>query len=364
MAKIIDVAALTLAAATYDPILRTLPYFTVEEVAKALRLNIQLVENEHIIVNRRRMAGGTGPYKPGMTITYREEGMKFYESSLKPELVVCKTRDNITNYQDKQLLVAAGSPLDLKAKKHPLERMIIENEVVSHAEDIVFALFFAERDEDTFSPMTAFTGFFPTMDVLVTEGLIAESEKRITSPRAHLPTRPMTPTPMPTTNWSSSSARRIPCCSPRKAARYSCCRPSRSRKPCVPPCATSCACSTIPRWKKVIECLREDTFCPSLVWDAHECLGTGSKLVLQKAGNMDIGMNTNRSDKYVQVRNIFEDPNEVQFWIEDAWDTRIQDIHCKKFLTNEQVNTAADLAGDYVKAASTESGEEETEETL
>ena len=362
MAKFIDAAALTQAAATYDPILRTLPYFTVEEVAKALRLNIQLVENEHIIVNRRRMAGGTGPYKPGMTITYREEGMKFYESSLKPELVVCKTRDNITNYQDKQLLVAAGSPLDLKAKKHPLERIIVENEVVSHAEDIVFALFFAERDEETFSPMTAFTGFFPTMDVLVTEGLIAASEKNYATTGSFAD---------PTSESDTSAYDQLvefigsahPMLLSSKGGPVQLLSAISVKKAVRAALRNKLRMFDYPSMEKVLECLREDTFCPSLVWDAHECLGTGSKLVLQKAGNMDIGMNTNRSDKYVQVRNIFEDPNEVQFWIEDAWDTRIQDIHCKKFLTNEQANTAADLAGDYVKAAATDD-EGEEEETV
>lgn len=349
MAKIINAEGLTQAATVYDPILRRLPYFTLEEVAKTLRLNIQLVENEHIIVNKRRMAGGTGPYKPGMSITYREEGMKFYESSLKPELVVCKTKDNITNYQDKKLLVAAGVPLDLKTKDHPLERLIVESEIKSHAEDIVFALFFAERDDSTFSPMTAFTGFFPTMDLLVTEGLIAEAEKNYATTGAFADPADETDTdaydnlvefigsshPMLLSS-KGGVTQLISAVSVKKAVRAALRNKLRM--------------FDYPTMDKVLECLREDTFCPSLVWDSHECLGTGSKLVLQKAGNMDIGMNTNRSDKYVQVRNIFEDPNEVQFWIEDAWDTRIQDVHCKKFKTNEQTNTAAELAGDYVKS--------------
>ena len=176
---IIDFAKLTEAAKTYDKVLRTLPFFSLEEVASSLGLNVQEVANEHVVVNKRRLAGATGPYKQGMVISYKEEIAKFYESTLKPEIVVSKTKDNILNYQDKQLLVAAGATLDLKSKKHPLEQMIVQDEVISHAEDVVFALFFAERDEDIFSPATAFTGFYPAMDMLVTEGYIAAGENNL-----------------------------------------------------------------------------------------------------------------------------------------------------------------------------------------
>jgi len=343
--KIIDVAALSQAAIKYDSVLRTLPYFTLEEVAKSLRLNIQLVENEHVIVNKRRLAGGTGPYKQGMTIDYKEEIAKFFESSLKPELTVCKTKDNIQNYKEKYVLVVAGNPLDQKSKKHPLERMIIESEVISHGEDVAFSLFFAERDEDVFSPMTAFTGFFPAMDMLVAEGYIAVSEKNMQT------TGTFRPNPTDATEYDKlvdfiglshpllrSSAHGLPQLMSAQSVMKSV-RDSLRKKLNL---------LEYPTMQRTIEHLREDSFCPGLVWDTHESLGTGSKLVFQKAGNMDIGMNTGRSDKFMRVRDPFEDPNEVQFWLQAAYGVRIQDVHQKKFKTNEQENIGADLAGDYV----------------
>ena len=105
-----------------------------------------------------------------------------------------------------------------------------------------------------------------------------------------------------------------------------------------------------PSMEQVLQSVRDDAFCPGLLFSTHEALGTGSKLVLQKVGNMDIGFNTGRSNQFMQVRNIFEDPNEVQFWIEAAYGVRIRDVHQKVFRTNEQVNTGLNLAGDYVKA--------------
>lgn len=350
MAKIIDVAALTEAAKTYDPILRTLPSFSLEACAVALGLNVQEVENEHVVVNRRRQAGATGPYKQGMTITYKEEIAKFFESTLKPELVVSKTKDNITNYKEKKVLVSAGTPLNLKTKVHPLEQMIVEDEIKSHAEDVVFSLFFAERDEDVFSPSTAFTGFYPALDMLVTDGYISVGNANLANTGAFVD-------PVNDNDYTAyeklvqwigdahpmlrSSIGGIP----------QLLIPQNVLKSARAAYRKKLKAFDYPSLEQMLESVRSDAFCPNLVFSTHEALGIGSKLVLQKMGNMDIGFNTGKSNQFMQVRNIFEDPNEVQFWIEAAYGVRIQDVHPKKFRTNEQTNTGLDLAGDYVKVA-------------
>lgn len=349
MAKILDVAALTEAAKTYDSTLRTLPFFSLEACAAALGLNIQEVENEDVIVNRRRQAGATGPYKAGMTITYQEEIAKFFESSLKPELVVSKTKSNINDYKEKKVLVAAGTTLDLKTKVHPLQQMIIESEVISHAEDIVFSLFFAERNEDVFSPATSFTGFFPVMDALVSGGYIATGLGNLKTSGAFA--APVDDTDSDAydnlVEWIGSShplllssAGGIPQLLTAKTVLRAARAAYRNKVKSF----------QMPTMAQFLEGLREDTMCDSLVLSTHEALGTGSKLTLQKMGNMDLGMNTGKSKQFIQVRNIFEDPNEVQFWLEAAYGVRIRDVHAKVFKTNEQTNVGLDLAGDYVKA--------------
>ena len=349
MAKIIDVAALSEAAKTYDPILRTLPFFSLESAAVALGLNIQEVDDEDVIVNRRRLAGSTGPYKVGMSITYKEEIAKFFESALKPELVVSKTRDNITNYKDKKVLVMAGTKLDLKAKNHPLEQMIVQDEVISHGEDVVFSLFFAERDEDVFSPATAFTGFFPAMDMLVTAGYISADLGNLENTGAFA--EPASDTDYTAydklVDWIGSAHPLL--------------RSSIGGKPQLLITQTVLKAARnafrkklrmydYPSMQQLLESIREDAFCPELVFSTHEALGTGSKLTLQKMGNMDLGFNTGKSNQFMQVRNPYEDPNDVQFWIEAAYGVRIRDVHQKVFKTNEQTNTGVNLAGDYVKA--------------
>ena len=349
MAQIIKPEGLTEAAKKYDPILRTLPYFTLAQFAAALGLNVIEVENEDVIVNKRRLAGSTGPYKQGMSITYKEEVAKFVESVLKPELVVSKTKDNILNYKDKKVLVMAGTELDLKSKKHPLEQMIVSDEIISHAEDVIFQAFFSERDTDVFSPATAFTGFYPIIDALVVEGLIGVGLGNYETTGAFAD--PINADDSDAydnlVEWIGSAHNML--------------RSSQGGAPQLL-CAQNVLKSAraayrnkvnsfqMPTMVQVLEALREDAFCPGLIVSTHEALGSGSKLVLQKMGNMDLGFNTNRSNQFCQVRSIFEDPNEVQFWIEAAYGTRVRDVHQKVFKTNEQTNTGNDLAGDYVES--------------
>lgn len=348
MSAIINPAGLTEAAKTYDKVLRTLPFFSLEALAQALRLNVIEVENEDVIVNKRRLAGATGPYKQGMAITYKEEVARFVESTLKPELVVSKTKDNILNYKEKKVLVMAGTSLDLKTKKHPLEQMIVRDEVISHAEDVVFAAFFAERDDDVFSPATAFTGFYPLLGALVTGGLIDAGLGNLGTTGAFA---------MPVDGDSDAYDNLVEFIGSAHPM-------LRSSQGGVPQLLLTQTVLTavraayrnkvnqfqMPTMAQVLEAIREDAFAPGLLFSTHEALGTGSQLVLQKVGNMDMGFNTNKSNQFVQVRNIFEDPNEVQFWIEAAYGTRVRDVHQKVFKTNEQQNTGLDLSGDYVIA--------------
>ena len=66
---------------------------------------------------------------------------------------------------------------------------------------------------------------------------------------------------------------------------------------------------------------------------------------------LDFGVNTKKATRFVQIRDIFEDPNEVQFWLQAGYGTRFQDIHPKVFQINEFTNEGVDLAGDYVTGA-------------
>ena len=346
MAKVLNVGGLSLAAKEYDPILRTLPFISLEATAKKLRLNVQRVENEDVITNMRRKAGGTMPYAIGTSFNAQTEIAKFFESALKPELVAYEVQENIINYRDKQVLVAAGSTLDLKSKVHPQEQIILMAMVKSHSEDVVFSMFHAERDNDVLTPMTSMTGFYPALDLLVTAGHIAAGQDNLVTTGAFAapvdgddsdaydnlvefigtsnPILKSTINGIPQLLISLSALKNVRDAYRNKVKSFQ-----------------------MPTLAQVIESLCEDAFCPSLVVDTDESLGSGSKVILQKVGNMDLGFNTSKSEQFVQVRNIDRDPNVVQYWLEAAYGVRIRDVHKKVFRTNEQINTRIDLSGDY-----------------
>jgi hypothetical protein len=270
--------------------------------------------------------------------------MKFYESSLKPERTYAEIVDNITNYTDKKVISNQGEMVDNKSKRHPLELLILTNVVKSVAEDVTFALFFAERDTTVMSPMTAFTGFFPKLDILTTAGEISTANNNLKNTGAFvLPTgdadytayqqmvafiRSAHPLLRTTGDVFLYAAQ-----NPIECARQALWRMTKMFQ--------------IPTVDQLITQLRSDTLTPGLQLKYDVALGTGDKLTLQKPGLLDIGVNNQGDDAYVQVRNPYQDPNEVQFWIQASYDTRIRDVHQKVFQTNEQVNTGVNYAGDY-----------------
>lgn len=347
MAKVITVDALTQAAKNYDPTLRVLPYFALETTAMKYGFNVIKLSEENILVNKRRKAGGTGPYSQGMTITYHPDMIKFYESSLKPETVVFKIKENILNYIDKEVLVKAGTPLNLKTKKHPQELLIVKDMVLSHTEDVLFELFFAERDQNVFSPNTAFTGFFPTIDALTTAGHISTTEKNLINSGEIAPQTAGTPDETAYDKLAEWLGKAHPMLRSSQYGVPQLIIAETALKNVRESMRLKMKNYDRPTTEQVIAQLREDAYIPGLEIVTDETYGTGSKLILQKKGNMDIGFDTNGANQFVQVRSIYEDPNEVQFWLEAAYGVRIRDVHPKVFQTNEQTNTAINLAGDY-----------------
>ena len=116
-----------------------------------------------------------------------------------------------------------------------------------------------------------------------------------------------------------------------------------------------------PTIAQMTQALRDASMCPGLEICSHSCLGTGSKMIIVRPGIMDLGRYEGNGSQFCHVRDYSKDPNEVQFWIQDGFGTRMQDVHRKLFCTNEQTNTApASLYGDYVPEVEEE--EEDSDE--
>ncbi len=345
MANAVNLTNLTRNAVVYDNVLRELPYFQLMEVSKKLKINIQKVKGEHIIISKRRKADFIRPYKAGLTLENKAELLKFDEMKLKPQRIYAELNENITSYEEKNVLSNAGEPVDNKSKKHPLEFLILKDLVLSVSEDVLFNMFHAQRDADTASAATSFNGFFHTLDLLMTAERISAANKNLKTTGAFA---------LAVDNPDTSFANYTRMVNFLKSAH------PLLRRGKVLLYASEGPMSFVrddfrkmvkafdyPSMEQVVDKLRADANIPQLEIITDECFGTGDRLTLTKPGNFDFGVGEETDKQYVQVRNPYTDPNIVQYWIQAAYDTRIQDVHEKVFMTNEQKNVGLNLAGDY-----------------
>lgn len=346
MSKLVDVSKLNEALVIYDKALRALPFATLQEVAALLKLNVMDLQGKRARINERRKAGGTQSYKIGKEFKVLEAILGYEPSVIEPKDVVFITKENSKKYDDNELLIVGGQPVSNITKKHSLETKIAFMLVRSHIEDVVYQLFHAERDEDSTAPSGAFNGFYTKVDKLfIADELNAARGNYAVSGEFSMPTTDTDYAAYEnlvewlggSNNYLRSSVGGAPqlMCAETviKAARAALRNKLRA--------------FDYPSTQDLIKHLREDAFCPMLEVATHEALGRGSRLLLQKVGNMDLAFNTQAASKFCQIRNIYEDPNEWQFWLQSGYDTRINDWHEKIFRTNEQKNEALDLSGDY-----------------
>ena len=345
MPKAVNIQGLSREAKNYNNVLKELPFWKLNEICKLLKLNILKVKGEDIRINKRRKADFIRPYVPGLTLGQASELAKFDEFKLKPELVYAELFENITEYKDKNVLSNQGEWLDNQSKKHPLEFLILKDLVISFGEDVIFNLFFAERDAATASAKTAFTGFFPKLDILVAAGEISAAKKNLVATGAF---------DLPDDGDDTKSYDKLvdfvkaghPLLRERSTLLYAAEKPIDAALKAYANIVKS---HQYPTVDQMLASVRNDARCPNLQLLTHSCLGTGDRLMMldQTASLLDIGVNNESDSDFVQVRSISKDPNEVQYWIQAAYDTRIGDVHPKVFLTNDQVNTANSFAGDY-----------------
>ena len=344
--KLIDVSKLNQTFTLYDKALRTLPFATISEVSSKLGLNVMDLQGKHTRINERRRAGGTQSYKIGKEFKELETILGYEPSDIGPKDVVFITHENSQKYDDLELLIIGGKPVSNITKKNPLEEKVAFNLVKSHAEDVVYEMFTASRDDESTSPSGAFDGFYTKIDKLI----IA---KEVNAARGNYAVSGTFEMPLDTNataaydnlvEWIGGANNYL------RSSRYG-----------IPKllCAESVLVAAraalrnklrlfdYPSMQKLFESIREDAMCPGLEIVSHEALGLGNRLIMQKKGNMDFAFNTQAASRFCQVRAIYTAPTEWQFWLQSGYDTRVNDWHEKGFRTNDQKYPALDLAGDY-----------------
>lgn len=343
MPPIINTASLNRTAEQYNPVLQVLPYMLLDPVLSELAINLLEVAYKDTKVTFLRKGNISKPYAGGV-IDYEDLG-KPIERSLTVLPAYAALKDHIMNYKSKLITgnVPMATKVDNKTKKHPYEFLVLEEKVKTVAEDIISALFFAERDEADKSPMGMFDGFGTHIanDVLSGEISVAKGNQYKTGSI-------IAPTSGSDTAAYDKLVAFIRAAHPalrKNAVLYI---SNKTLFHCQDALGNKISGKDVLEFEVFLRHLRGSTFTPGLNIASSEALGSGDQLILSVPRNLDFGMNTKGDEQFVQVRNPFEDPNIVQFWTQ--WDagTRISNIHPKAFLINDGVQVSTELSGDYV----------------
>ena len=345
--SLVNVTSLQRAAEKYQKDMILLPYALLIPVLQELKISMLEVDNRDIVIVRNRRGGLARPYTlGGNNATLEEEISRMTERALNTDFAYCSIKDNILNYKEKRVLFdASKDKINNQTKKHPLEQEIISDQVVTVGEDLIDSIFHSTRDEADLTPMGMCDGIFTHMDKFVVSGDIATAKGNLVQVAANGLDAPADETDFTAYTTLKNWLRNVD--------------PKLRNKQLVLYIPTNILLNVkdaLENKKKgysdvtfsmVLAQLREDCMLPNLQLVSHYCLGTGSRLVLTTPGNFDLGMNTFSDAGFVQVRNPWEDPNFVQFWMQWQMGTRIKNLHKRGFMMSDGDVVSNELSGDY-----------------
>ncbi len=344
MTPVVSTASLTQDAINHQKRLRFLPHFLLGPLLAKWGIALQQIDDRDIAIHFLRKAGLWKPYQTG-TIDYNTELGKFLEVELSLEMAYCTVRENINNYIKKAATNGVGLAGTgyLAKKKHPLQGLIVAQMLVSTMEELIVSIWFAKRDTGDKSPMGLFDGFHEKIDQQIAAGTISTSNGNM------IGTGPIKD---PSTQGEETTAIEqliafVDALSgflKNNASLFLSAETLRKAQNALDN-------KWVNKDVKVADVLEYvNAKCGSKIRNFHtdEVLGTGDRIMATVPGNMDFGMSTISDKEFVQIRDIYEDPNELQFWVQAKFGTRIIGMHKKLFAVNDQVQKApVGLLGDY-----------------
>ena len=340
----VNVTSLQRAAEKYQKDFMVLPYALLIPALREIKLNMLEVDNKDIVIVKERAGGAARPYVAGGDVNYKGEISRLLERELQTYTAVAPIKDNITNYKTKRVLYdATKDKVNNKTKQHPLERDIIADIIATVGEDIIDALFHATRDTTDQSPMGMANGYNTLIDTLIAAGEIASAKGNLVA--CSDLTAPASTSDLTAFNSLRNWLRNIDHKWRNKdVILYIPYNSLINVKDALENKKTSYKDVT---FASLLTQLREDCGIPNLQIVSHYCLGNGDRLILTQPGNLDLGMNTFSDVGFVQVRNPFEDANEIQFWTQFDIGMRVKNIHKRGFMVSDGSVTANPLSGDY-----------------
>lgn len=327
-----DLTSLTETAIIYQRDLQLLPYATMAPVLGELGISLYPgIQNKHVMTNYLRAAGIARPYVQG-TVEDSQVG-KLEEKTLEIHLAYANVKDNIQNY--KTTVVGPDQLLGKnQSKKHPWQMLMLTSIVRTFSEDILDALFHGERNTATRTPLGCFNGYNKIIDNGISDGSIAEEEGNyfttgaITSANAYTQLLAM----YRAANPLLKKMRTIMIVPYHIAEKYDDQYFDKYKyKP------------TLDNYGNTI--LDGSNGLCSLIRTPYQ---GGSRVILTIPGNFHFGFDSMADQSFVQVRNPYTDPNDVQFWIQAGYGTRIQSFNQKVFMVNEQSTSVTAYSGDFI----------------
>lgn len=337
---VVNIESLKRAAVTYQKDFMLLPYAMLIPTLQELKISMLEVNNKDIVIVKERAGGAAKPYVAGAP-NYTAEISRLLERELQTYRAVAAIKDNITNYSTKQVLFdAAKNKVNNQTKQHPLERDIISDIITTVGEDIIDCLFHAKRDVADQTPQGMANGFFTLADDMIVSGEISEAKGNLVA-CGELIGQASDTAFVNLRNWLRNID---PKWRQKQVVLYIPYNALLGAKDALETKKTSYKDVT---FANLLTQLQEDAGIPNLQLVSHYCLGIGDRLMLTEPGNLDLGMNTMSDAGFVQVRNPYEDANEIQFWNQFEIGMRIKKLNKRGFMISDGSVTANELSGDY-----------------
>ena len=346
MAGTINVAELRQTAVTYDPVLRYLPHAQLSPFISEMHFNLQTVTEEDRRINVRRAGNLLRPYKGTVDTIPDQELMHPEESVLTPRMGYLALLDNIQNYRGKKLLMKEGKSLTGAKAEHPYEYEILQNVSKTFVEDFTLAIPHAKAGSDN-SPLGVFDGYNAIIDNLIGATKISEENGNlIKADKIVAPTKDEEKLkPLETLiGWVRKLDPML------RGGALDLLIPGNVLMLVLDSFEVRRSYQGDTSREKLAEYLRDKcglSQTPTIISNA--IMGTGDRLIAMRPGNVTVGISAPADLEFIKVRDVYTDPNLVQFWMQADMGTRLDDWNRKVFATSGgTITQTAGLAGDYV----------------
>ena len=308
------------------------------ERIQALNWNVLEVDKKDVATYFIRKGGLIRPYLAGSLGKLANLG-EFKESPLEVFMSYGQLDDNVQNYVDKKVISGTGAPGN-QQKKHPLERLILEQGTRTVGEEVLSAIYHGVRDTADQTWQGTVTGYHKLISAAIVSGEIAVGNGNYKATGAIAAPATTSDTDaydkvvdfLNAAHFSLKNQRVILEMS-NNTYRYvrQAMRNKFAGKVLNP---------------VLLDELRDECRMPFLEISTSVEYGEGNRLVLSVPGLRDLGVNSRGDFSFVQVRQLDPDPNIINYWWQYASGVRILTLNKKAFLTNDGTITGTAIVGD------------------